>query len=118
MISELYSTAENPAGSLAQRLHFQRLEGARGPIGTMVGIAIAVAILIAVGKAFGMLISNTDSAAPRAFIASSAKSSVANWLRHACQLPSRRKDSPAVICAPEDVPATRSRSARSSPPCR
>ena len=64
MSSTLYSTAENPAGSLAQRLHFQRLEGARGPIGTMAGIAIVVALLIAVGDAFGVLISNTDSAAP------------------------------------------------------
>ena len=33
MSSTLYSTAENPAGSLAQRIHFQHLEGARGPIG-------------------------------------------------------------------------------------
>jgi hypothetical protein len=32
MISTLYSTAENPAGLLAQRIHFQQLEGARGPI--------------------------------------------------------------------------------------
>src|ERR1700722_4044106 len=64
MISTLYSTAENPAGSLAQRIHFQQLEGARGPIGAMAGIAIAAAVLIAVGNAFGVLISNTDSAAP------------------------------------------------------
>ena len=64
MSSTLYSTAENPAGSLAQRLHFQRLEDARGFIGAMAGIAIAVALLILVGNAFGVLISNTDSAAP------------------------------------------------------
>ena len=64
MSSTLYSTAVNPAASLAQHLHFQRLEGARGPIGTMAGIAIAAAVLIAVGNAFGVLISNTDSAAP------------------------------------------------------
>ena len=64
MNSTLYSTAENPAGSFAQRLHFQRLEGARGPIGTIIGVAIAVALLIAVGDALGVLISNTDSAAP------------------------------------------------------
>jgi conjugative transfer signal peptidase TraF len=64
MSSTLYSTAENPAGSLSQRIHFQRLHGARGPIGTITGIAIAAAILIAVGDAFGVLISNTDSAAP------------------------------------------------------
>jgi hypothetical protein len=35
MSSTLYCTAEDAAGSLAQRLHFQRLEGARGPIGAM-----------------------------------------------------------------------------------
>ncbi len=64
MSGTLCSTAENPAGSLAQRLHLQRLEGARGPIGAMAGIAIAVAVLIAVGNAFGVLISDTDSAAP------------------------------------------------------
>jgi len=64
MISQLYSTAENPAGSLAQRLHLQRLEGARGPIATMAGIAIAIAVLVVIGEAFGVLISNTDSAAP------------------------------------------------------
>ena len=64
MTSTLYSTAENPAGSLAQRIHFQHLEGARGPIGAMAGILITAAILIVIGNAFGVLISNTDSAAP------------------------------------------------------
>jgi conjugative transfer signal peptidase TraF len=64
MISTLYSTAETRAGSLAQRLQYQRLEGARGPIAAMAGIAIVAALLIAVGNAFGVLISNTDSAAP------------------------------------------------------
>jgi conjugative transfer signal peptidase TraF len=64
MSGTLYSTAENAAGSLAQRVHFQHLEVARRPLGTIVGIAIAVAILIAVGNPLGVLISNTDSAAP------------------------------------------------------
>ncbi|MGH7842926.1 MAG: conjugative transfer signal peptidase TraF [Candidatus Binataceae bacterium] len=64
MISTLYSTAENPVGSLAQRIHLQQLEGARGPIGAMAGIAIVTALLIAVCNAFGVLISNTDSEAP------------------------------------------------------
>ena len=64
MISTLYSTAEKRMGSLAQRLHFQCLEGARGPIGTMAGIAIMTGLFIAVGIALGVLISNTDSAAP------------------------------------------------------
>ena len=48
MIGTPYSTAENPIGSLAQRIHFQRLEGAGGPIGTIVGIALVAALLIAV----------------------------------------------------------------------
>lgn len=64
MSSTLYSTAENPAGSLAQRIHFQQLEGARGPIGAMAGIAIITAVLVAICNALGVLISNTDSAAP------------------------------------------------------
>jgi len=63
MIGTRYSTAENPIGSLAQRVNFQRLLGARGPIATMAGVAIAAALLIALGKAFGVLISSTDSAA-------------------------------------------------------
>ncbi|HUY39938.1 MAG TPA: conjugative transfer signal peptidase TraF [Candidatus Binataceae bacterium] len=64
MTSQQYSTAENAPGSLAQRVQFQRLEGSRGPLAAMAGIAFAAAILIAVGEAFGVLISNTDSAAP------------------------------------------------------
>jgi len=64
MTNQQYSTAENAAGSLAQRVQFQRLEGARRPLVTIAGIAFAAAILIAIGEAFGVLISNTDSAAP------------------------------------------------------
>ncbi len=64
MLSQQYSTAENAAGSLAQRVQSQRLEGSRGPLAAMAGIAVAAAILIAIGEAFGVLISNTDSAAP------------------------------------------------------
>ena len=64
MMSQQYSTVENAPGSLAQRLHLQRLEGTRGPLAAIAGIALAAAILIAIGEAFGVLISNTDSAAP------------------------------------------------------
>jgi conjugative transfer signal peptidase TraF len=64
MSAKLYSTAENPAGSLKQRIHFQQLEGARGPIAAMAGFAVGLAVLIAGGKALGILVSNTDSAAP------------------------------------------------------
>jgi len=64
MLIQLYSTAENAPGSLAQRVQFQRLESARSPLAAIAGIALAAAILIAVGEAFSVLISNTDSAAP------------------------------------------------------
>jgi len=64
MTGQQYSTAENAAGSLAQRVQFQRLEGSRRPFAAMAGIAVAAAILIAAGETFGVLISNTDSAAP------------------------------------------------------
>lgn len=64
MSAKLYSTAENPAGSLIQRVHLRQLEGARRPIAAIAGIAFAAMILIAAGHAFGILISNTDSAAP------------------------------------------------------
>jgi len=64
MLRQQYSTAENAPGSLAQHVQFQRLEAARGPLAAMAGIAVAAAILIAAGEAFGVLISNTDSAAP------------------------------------------------------
>ena len=64
MLSQLYSTAESARGSLAQRVQFPRLEAARGPLVAIAGIAFAAAVLITIGQAFGVLISNTDSAAP------------------------------------------------------
>ena len=64
MLSELYRTAENAPGSLRWRLQIRQLEAARSALGMAGGLTIAVTILIAIGKAFGILISNTDSAAP------------------------------------------------------
>ena len=64
MISQLYSTAENAPGSLAWRLEVKRLEAARRMGAAVGGIAIAAVFLIGFGEAFGLLISNTDSAAP------------------------------------------------------
>ena len=64
MLSRLYSTSENPAGSLSERVRFEQLESARGPLAAIAGIAMAAAVLIAVGKASGIRISTTDSAAP------------------------------------------------------
>jgi conjugative transfer signal peptidase TraF len=64
MLSRLYSTSENAAGSLSERVHLQQLEGARGALAAMAAIAFGAAVLIAVGKASGIRISTTDSAAP------------------------------------------------------
>jgi conjugative transfer signal peptidase TraF len=64
MLSRLYSTSENGVGSLSERVHFQQLEGARGALAAMAAIALAIALLIGAGKASGIRISTTDSAAP------------------------------------------------------
>jgi conjugative transfer signal peptidase TraF len=64
MLSQQYSTAENAPGSVDRRVQLERRDAARGPLAAMAGIALAAAILIAIGEAFGVLISNTDSAAP------------------------------------------------------
>jgi len=42
----------------------QRLQGARQPFGFLAGLGLFVAVLLALGNALGLLISNTDSAAP------------------------------------------------------
>src|SRR5579875_2370684 len=64
MLSRLYSTSENAVGSLSERVRFQQLEGARGPLAALAGIAFGAAVLMAVGKASGIRIATTDSAAP------------------------------------------------------
>jgi conjugative transfer signal peptidase TraF len=64
MLSQLYSTAKNKAGSLNQRVHRQQLEAARRAGQALGALAIAATLLIALGDALGILISNTDSAAP------------------------------------------------------
>jgi conjugative transfer signal peptidase TraF len=64
MIGQLYSTAENAPGSLAWRVKARELEAARQLGRCIGGIIIAAVFLIAVGGAFGLLFSNTDSAAP------------------------------------------------------
>jgi conjugative transfer signal peptidase TraF len=51
-------------GSLGRRLALQRLQAARQPFGFLVGLGLFLAVLLAVGNALGLLISNTDSAAP------------------------------------------------------
>jgi conjugative transfer signal peptidase TraF len=64
MSGTLYSTAENHVGSLAWRLNLKHLEAARRAGRAVAGIAVAAAVVIAIGDAFGLLNSNTDSAAP------------------------------------------------------
>jgi conjugative transfer signal peptidase TraF len=64
MISQLYSTAENAPRSLASRLEVKRLKASRRMGVAVGGIAIAAVFLVGFGEAFGLLISNTDSAAP------------------------------------------------------
>ena len=64
MIGTRYSTAEDHGGSLAQRANFQRFEGACGPAATLIETMFAAALLVAFGNGLGLMISNTDSAAP------------------------------------------------------
>jgi conjugative transfer signal peptidase TraF len=64
MTGQLYSTAENAPGSLNWHLQNRRLKAAGRALGTLAAIAFVAAIVIAAGDAFGLLISNTDSAAP------------------------------------------------------
>jgi conjugative transfer signal peptidase TraF len=63
MIGQLYGTAESAPGSLAWRVKTTQLEAAREMGRCIGGIVIAAVLLIAIGDAFGVLISNTDSAA-------------------------------------------------------
>jgi conjugative transfer signal peptidase TraF len=59
-----YGTAESRVGSLDWRLEIKRLEAARGAGQLLGGLVFAAALLIAFGDVFGLLIANTDSAAP------------------------------------------------------
>ena len=51
-------------GSLGWRLALQRLQRARQSLGFLAGLALFAAVLLTLGNALGLLISNTDSAAP------------------------------------------------------
>jgi len=51
-------------GSLRGRLALRRMGAPRGQLGFHAAFAVILAILVAVGEAFGLLFSNTDSAAP------------------------------------------------------
>lgn len=64
MLSQPYSTSENAPGSLRSRVETRRLAAARRAGQALGALPIAAALLIALGDALGILISNTDSAAP------------------------------------------------------
>ena len=51
-------------GTLGWRFAVQRLQGAGQPLGFLAGLSLFLAIMVGVGNALGLLISNTDSAAP------------------------------------------------------
>ena len=59
-----YHMVSGGYGSLRGRLALRRVGAPRGPHGSLAAFALILAILVAVGEAFGPLISNTDSAAP------------------------------------------------------
>src|SRR5690348_12389892 len=59
-----HSTAKNIFVQVVPRLHFKRFRHTRRPILAMLGPVIAVALLVALGRLFGLRISLTDSAAP------------------------------------------------------
>ena len=119
MIGQLYSTAESAPGSLAQRLLFRRLEGARGPIAAMVGFAISAVILVALGEAFGLLISNTDSAAPAGVYRVFSREVKRGDLVAAClSIPIAQEGLARGYLRTGGCPATPSPSTRSSVPCR
>jgi conjugative transfer signal peptidase TraF len=64
LIGQLYSTAKIASERVVSRLHFGCFRRARRPILAMLGPVIAVALLVALGRLFGLRISLTDSAAP------------------------------------------------------
>jgi type IV secretory pathway protease TraF len=59
-----YHMVSGGFGTLGWMLALRPPGGARGPLGFLAALAVVVAVLIAIGDAFGVLISNTDSAAP------------------------------------------------------
>jgi conjugative transfer signal peptidase TraF len=59
-----YHMASGGLGSLGWMLALRRPGGAHVPLGFFAALAVVLAVLIAIGDAFGVLISNTDSAAP------------------------------------------------------
>jgi conjugative transfer signal peptidase TraF len=61
---QLYSTAKIASERVVPRLHFECFWRVRRNVLAMLGPVIAVALLVALGRVFGLRISVTDSAAP------------------------------------------------------
>ena len=59
-----YHMVSGGFGSLGWMLARRRPGGVREPLEFLAALAVVLAVLIAIGDAFGVLISNTDSAAP------------------------------------------------------
>jgi type IV secretory pathway protease TraF len=59
-----YHMVSGGFSSLDWMFALECLSGARGPSRFLTGFAVVLAVLVALGDAFGLLISNTDSAAP------------------------------------------------------
>ena len=115
MIGQLYSTAETAPGSLAWRVKTRQLEEAREMGRCIGGIVIAAVFLIAIGDAFGVLISNTDSAAPIGVYRVVSGEPKRGDLVAAClPISISQKGLARGYLRKVRAPATRSRSARSS----
>jgi conjugative transfer signal peptidase TraF len=61
---QLHSTAKSTSSPVVPRLHFESFQHSRRPVLAMLGPAIAVALLVLMGRSLGLRISLTDSAAP------------------------------------------------------
>jgi conjugative transfer signal peptidase TraF len=59
-----YRTADLAPGSLADLVRIRQLEAGRKALALLAGIVVVGALLIGLGETFGMLIADTDSAAP------------------------------------------------------
>jgi conjugative transfer signal peptidase TraF len=64
LVGQLYSTAKIASERVVPRPYFEHFRHARRPVLAMLGLVIAVAFLVMLGRFLGLRISLTDSAAP------------------------------------------------------
>ena len=64
LAGQRYSTAKSVSEQVFPRLHFKGFRHARRPLLALLGPAIAIALLVLLGRVLGLRISLTDSAAP------------------------------------------------------